>query len=206
MATPNQIQANRQNALRSTGPRTPAGKIIASRNATRHGFFSTSVLLPHEDRGEFLRLGRRLVSAFNPCGVIEEELVKTIIETHWQLRRANVVDSELFQIYESYKGQKRGVGTAFAQDALQGNAFTKLTRYHGFFLRKLRAAQEELYDLKAKSERVLPLPQPALLLKSAAVETVNSPALEISSRPEIKTEPSADKAMCFAPRPLMRSI
>ncbi len=67
--------------------------------------------------------------AYSPCGVLEEELVRSIIETRWQLRRANMVDSELFQIYSVYEGQKRGVGTAFAQDATQGNAFTKLTRY-----------------------------------------------------------------------------
>src|SRR5579872_5534648 len=140
MATEKQLQANRQNTLKSTGPKTALGKMISSRNATRHGFYSTSVLLPEEDRDEFMRLGRRLVSAFNPCGVREEELVKTIIETRWQLRRANVVDTELFQIFGYYKGQNRGVGTAFAQDAVQGNAFTKLTRYQAFLLRKLHTA------------------------------------------------------------------
>jgi hypothetical protein len=36
---------------------------IVSRNSTRHGFFSTSVLLPEEDKEEFLRLARRLASA-----------------------------------------------------------------------------------------------------------------------------------------------
>jgi len=37
MATEKQILANRQNAKRSTGPRTAAGKAISSRNAFRHG-------------------------------------------------------------------------------------------------------------------------------------------------------------------------
>ena len=139
--------------------------MIASRNSTKHGFYSTTVLLPNEDREEFLRLARRLVSAYCPCGVLEEELVKSIIETHWQLRRANLVDSQLFQIYGYYKGQNRGVGTAFAQDATQGSAFTKLTRYQSFLLRKLHSAQQELAGLQARSAKAIPqaaflVPQP----------------------------------------------
>ena len=57
--------------------------------------------------------------------MLEEEQVRTIIETRWQLRRANLVDTELFMMYSVYDGEQRGVGTAFAQDATQGNAFTR---------------------------------------------------------------------------------
>jgi hypothetical protein len=32
-----QIEANRRNALHSTGPRTEAGRAVASRNALKHG-------------------------------------------------------------------------------------------------------------------------------------------------------------------------
>ena len=157
MATVAQINANRLNSLKSTGPRSVVGKMISSRNSTRHGFYSTSVLLPDEDKEEFLRFARRLVPAYSPCGVLEEELVRSIIETRWQLRRANLVDSELFQIYAIYRGQHRGVGTAFAQDATQGNAFTKLTRYQSFLLRKLRLTERDLLELKDKSNQAVPI-------------------------------------------------
>ncbi len=168
MATEKQLQANRQNALKSTGPKSSIGKMVASRNSTQHGFYSTSVLLPDEDRDEFLKLGRRLVSAYNPCGVLEEELVRTIIETHWQFRRANLVDSELFQIFRHYKGENRGVGTAFAQDALQGNAFSKLTHYQSFLLRKLHHAQREFRELKRDSAAALASSTPARVLNPSA--------------------------------------
>jgi hypothetical protein len=42
MATEHQIAANRRNALKSTGPRSSAGKQRASRNARRHGFASAA--------------------------------------------------------------------------------------------------------------------------------------------------------------------
>jgi hypothetical protein len=102
------------------------------------------VLLPDEDHEEHLRFARRLVHAYSPNGVLEEEAARTIIEGRWQMRRANLVDSELFQSYRFYKGEDRGVGTAFAHDAAQANAFSKLTRYHSFLLRKLQMAEKDL--------------------------------------------------------------
>jgi hypothetical protein len=170
MATAKQIQANRLNASKSTGLKSLIGKMIASRNSTKHSLYSTTVLLPTEDGEEFLRLARRLVSAYNPCGVREEELVRTIIEIRWQLRRANLVDSELFQIYGFYKGKNRGVGTAFAQDAAQGNAFTKATHYQSSRLRNLRMAEQDLSCLQAKSAQALPISQATLLLPQPGPE------------------------------------
>ena len=35
-----QLEANRKNALKSTGPRTPEGKAAISRNALKHGIFA----------------------------------------------------------------------------------------------------------------------------------------------------------------------
>jgi len=151
VATEQQIRANRLNALKSTGPKSAVGKFISSRNSTRHGFYSTTVLLPNEDREEFVRFARRLASAYCPTGVLEEEQVRSIIETRWQLRRANLVDSELFQIYGFYQGEDRGVGTAFAQDSTQGNAFSKLTQYQSFLLRKLHHAERDLFEMKNQS-------------------------------------------------------
>lgn len=40
------LQANRDNAKRSTGPRTDAGKAISRRNALKHGILSQAIDLP----------------------------------------------------------------------------------------------------------------------------------------------------------------
>jgi hypothetical protein len=154
LSTAKQIEANRQNALKSTGPTSAVGKVVSSRNSTRHGFYTVSVLLPDEQQDEFIRLARRLVMHYAPCSLIEDEQVRTIIETRWQLRRANLVDTELYQIYGFYEGQQRGVGTAFAQDATQGNAFTKLTRYQTFLMRKFQVSERELQRLQLERATV----------------------------------------------------
>ena len=153
MTTHKQLIANRKNARKSTGPKTALGKAIAARNSQTHGFYSTTVLLPDEDREEYLRFARRLAHAYSPCGVLEDEAVRTIIETRWQIRRANIVDTELFQIFSFYEGEDRGVGTAFAQDAAQANAFSKLIRYQGFLLRRLQTAEKELAQLKENASK-----------------------------------------------------
>jgi hypothetical protein len=57
MSSKKKIEANRRNALKSCGPRTAEGKLIASQNARKFGFFSTHILLADEDRNQYLRMG-----------------------------------------------------------------------------------------------------------------------------------------------------
>ncbi|HEX2555441.1 MAG TPA: hypothetical protein VHL98_17210 [Microvirga sp.] len=47
MTSPRKIAANRQNAQRSTGPRTAAGKQLVSQNACRHGLATDAMAVPH---------------------------------------------------------------------------------------------------------------------------------------------------------------
>ena len=51
-ATPAQINANRLNAQRSTGPKSVEGKDAARRNALKHGLTGGGVVLPGEDERE----------------------------------------------------------------------------------------------------------------------------------------------------------
>jgi hypothetical protein len=46
MTTEKQVAANRVNSKRSTGPKTPAGRMASSRNAYRHGLSYPSPLVP----------------------------------------------------------------------------------------------------------------------------------------------------------------
>jgi len=52
MATQAQIEANRRNAQKSTGPRTAEGKITAGQNALRHGLCSKFALMEEEEDEE----------------------------------------------------------------------------------------------------------------------------------------------------------
>jgi hypothetical protein len=60
MATEAQINANRRNAKKSTGPRTSVGKERSSRNALQHGLLARESVLPDEDGEEFDALAARI--------------------------------------------------------------------------------------------------------------------------------------------------
>src|SRR5436190_18665316 len=68
MATDKQIEANRLNALKSTGPRTPEGKSITCLNAFKHGIFAEAHTLIGEDNTAFEALRDDYLDRFHPSG------------------------------------------------------------------------------------------------------------------------------------------
>jgi hypothetical protein len=102
MTTPRKAEANRHNALMSTGPRTPAGKAAVRLNALKHGLLSQEILLPRGD-GEALReLGERLRAELQPVGELESLLVDRITAVLWRLRRLGKVEVGVFA-WERYE-------------------------------------------------------------------------------------------------------
>jgi hypothetical protein len=77
MNTPSkkQIEANRRNAMRSTGPKSESGKANSRRNALKHGF-SAEVLVPEEGRAAFESAMARWTREAGPDNVVEEHLIR----------------------------------------------------------------------------------------------------------------------------------
>ena len=94
------IEANRRNALRSTGPKTPQGKRAVRWNALKHGPLAKEVVIQagdgKESRSEFRNLMAQLWEDIHPEGVLEEMLVEKIAVCYWRLRR--VLRSEIGEI------------------------------------------------------------------------------------------------------------
>jgi hypothetical protein len=97
MASPAQIAANRRNALKSTGPRTTAGKAVSSRNALRHGLRARRAVVPGEDPAEFERFRAELRDALAPADEREELLARAVAEAAWRRRRAWRAEAALFR-------------------------------------------------------------------------------------------------------------
>lgn len=93
-----QIQANRANARKSTGPKTAAGKRAIARNGLKHGILSRALFLEDEDPEEFETLRADLDTALRPSGALELALVETIKalkETQaWRLETLEVTPAE----------------------------------------------------------------------------------------------------------------
>jgi len=90
-----QLEANRANALKSTGPRTPEGKAIVALNPVKHGLLSKEVLLASEDEKDLVDLGKRLRHDLAPVGELEMILVDRIISAAWRLRRLLRIEKDL---------------------------------------------------------------------------------------------------------------
>ena len=82
MTSAKKAQANRQNALKSTGPKTPEGKDAVRLNAVRHGLLSREVLLPSEDEGALRELNERLRDELQPVEEMESLLVDRIVTAY----------------------------------------------------------------------------------------------------------------------------
>jgi hypothetical protein len=100
MLSEKQLIANRNNCLKSTGPRTLEGKIIASRNAVRHGLLSDSaeVLLKGENQDEFEAFHQNLLTNLDPQGQLEVLLAERITGFFWKLKRAGRMEKGLLDI------------------------------------------------------------------------------------------------------------
>src|SRR5689334_22124379 len=87
------IEANRQNALKSNGPRTEEGKAVAKHNAVSHGLRSPSPVVPGEDPADWAAYRGGVAAALAPAGTLEEELADRVASLSWQLRRVTAYET-----------------------------------------------------------------------------------------------------------------
>ncbi len=83
-------------AGKSTGPRTPEGKLASSRNSLKHGLSTGTLLIHGEDRVTFETLHNALLREHQPANTTEELLVAELAQSHWLLQRAIGFQNECF--------------------------------------------------------------------------------------------------------------
>ncbi len=98
MSSLKQIESNRRNALRSTGPRTGNGKQASRQNAIRHGFTAETILEPLEDPEQYQAFEAAIVAEYLPQTPVEQELVHRLASLFWRLRRATSIETGLLRI------------------------------------------------------------------------------------------------------------
>jgi hypothetical protein len=98
MTSLKQIEANRRNALKSTGPTSETGKERSRRNAMRHGLTAETVVEPLEDPEEYKAFEMSITSEFDAQTAVERELVLRLASVLWRLRRSTAIETALLQI------------------------------------------------------------------------------------------------------------
>ena len=104
MTTARQIEANKQNALLSTGATTLEGKKAVSKNAIKHGIFTATLLIgdgmEQESLSEYRELLQNITEGLKPTDQVESLLVEKIAVDFWRLRR--VINFESHCISDRY--------------------------------------------------------------------------------------------------------
>jgi hypothetical protein len=99
MTSIRQIEANRRNALRSTGPITEAGKHRSRRNAVRHGLTAETVVETLEDIEDYRGFEAAVIASYDARNAVERELVLRLASLLWRLRRASAIETDLLRIH-----------------------------------------------------------------------------------------------------------
>ena len=107
MATAKQAAANRQNAARSTGPRTKPGKARSSGNALKHGLSAEQVVMLDENPAAFEALRSELFEHYQPTDPVAEHLVEQVAACIWRLRRVPEIEAGIFEYCYYHRQQHR---------------------------------------------------------------------------------------------------
>ena len=113
-----QIEANRRNARKSTGPNTAEGKERSRRNAVRHGLTAETVIGALEDAEDYKAFEAAIIADYDAHSTVERELVLRLASLLWRLRRATTMETALFEIQADYAREFRGHAQANRQEII----------------------------------------------------------------------------------------
>jgi hypothetical protein len=125
-----QFEANRRNALKSTGPKSLDGKRMSRRNALRHGLTAETVIDGLEDIEDYRGFEAAIISDYNAETAVERELVLRLASLLWRLRRIIAIETDLFQIQAEILRDRRAE-LAPVYDELSDQTPVRLTRNEG---------------------------------------------------------------------------
>ncbi len=109
MTSLRQLEANRENARRSTGPRTDEGKRQSRRNAVRHGLTAETVIEILEDIEDYRAFEATIIADYDAHTAVERELVLRLASLLWRIRRATAIETDLLRVQaESLRDRRNG--------------------------------------------------------------------------------------------------
>ena len=150
------IEANRQNAKKSTGP---SETTLTRYNALKHGLLSKEVLIVGESKRSLEELGKRLRYELAPATEMENILVDRIVSSIWRLKRALGIESQYIEAefdsckVDSWNGTERSDAQAWHRvvggEFRGGGPWLNLMRYETAIEKQIYKALHELIRLQS---------------------------------------------------------
>ena len=98
MISEKQLAANRANAQKSTGPKTPEGKQRSSLNAFIHGLSGQTKIMPEEEMKLFQQFSDGIVTSLRPADAVESQLAQSYAGFQWRINRAAAIEDNMFTL------------------------------------------------------------------------------------------------------------
>ncbi len=147
-----QLAANRANAAKSTGPRTPQGKARSAQNARKHCFAAATFnVVRLEDPNEVAQLRADLIAVYRPVNSRELFAIERIALAQQAILRAARLETSLFTtcLHKALDTEGNLLGEGFHRMVQQSNSWSLAIRYQTQAERLYRRAIEEFERLKA---------------------------------------------------------
>jgi len=194
MSSTAQILANRQNAERSSGPVTAAGRARVSQNATQFGLFSVANFVRPEEHDIFNEFESGYFLELAPDSSLEQTLAREIIHAAWRLRRCadlevappdDLTGEELDRLQISIDSARSAAQRTFHR-SLKELRRLQAERLYATFVAGPSATKQMIEPAAARAQAVRE-PSCAIQEKNSAKQTQCAPA---------KTAPIPRSAPC----------
>ena len=213
MATASQINANRENAKASTGPKSEEGKAKSSRNNTKFGLFTTNNCVQPEEKEDYDDFCSKLWSTLAPADPVEEVTAAEFVRNAWRLRRCAMAEESLGEFvarFQASQNKARGTDHPAADPMIYPTylpAQTAIDRARTSAQTGMRRAKADLDKMQAARKKAQPAvlqvePNPAPVTTRKPEPEKAAPTIRTQSQPVPQPSPEPSVAESSDCRPI----
>ncbi|WP_435020178.1 hypothetical protein TA3x_001687 [Tundrisphaera sp. TA3] len=194
-ASPAQIEANRRNSLKSTGPTSEEGKARSRGNALKHGMTGAGIVLPKEDAAEVDRLTESFRAELKAEGDVGGVLARRMAVHAVRMDRAVVQESAALSTHvreakeafmagpDRYADNARTLRNEAANRALFDDSPGAILarKYEAASERGFLAALKELRRMRAEADMAAVEEEAIAAAVAKAVEASSEPTGKLAS-------------------------
>jgi hypothetical protein len=158
MTTEKQLEANRQNAQKSTGPKTEEGKKRASLNGRRHGLTGQAFIMSEEDRKAWETFSQAFIETLKPANPVEAQFAYLIAKDNYRINRIHAIEENTFSLGHAglagnIEADHFEVHNAFTQAnvfRIEAKTFQNISLYESRLTRNMHKNMKMLQELQAQ--------------------------------------------------------
>jgi hypothetical protein len=209
MSSLRQIEANRRNSLRSTGPRTPEGKATSRLNALKSGINAKLQVIPGEDPADLQAMSDGYTHEWAPKTYLERFLVDSLVRADWLLQRLSRLEAELWT--HEIEAARALTFSKLDEDSPIGDVYSRNCDAFTRFQRRIDSTERSYYRALTQLRRLRqgldrgegPAPEPG----RPPLEDSTSPSAPPPERtlppaaPELASFRQSPDACCFRKNP-----